>query len=96
MGGIYKYLFEVLLRQQKRRELGIPLNSFMMLSIGELNKNKNHEIVIRALAGLNNKSIKYVICGQGDLKKYLEKLAEDLGVQEQVYLLGYRTDVIDI
>ena len=67
-----------------------------MLSIGELNKNKNHEIVIRALADLNNRNIKYVICGQGNLKEYLKKLAEDLGVQKQVYLLGYRTDVIDI
>ncbi len=30
------------------------------------------------------------------MKDYLEKLAEDLGVKEQLHLLGFRTDVKDL
>lgn len=39
-------------RESKRRELGIGKDDFLLLSVGELNKNKNHEVVIRALAEL--------------------------------------------
>lgn len=83
-------------RQAKRKELGIAEDDFFLLSVGELNKNKNHEVVIRALAELKNPKIKYAICGQGPLKEYLEELAEKLGVRKQFFLLGFRTDVIEI
>lgn len=83
-------------RKKKREELGIGEDDFLLLSVGELNKNKNHEVVIRAIAELKNLNIKYVICGQGRLKAYLEELAEKLGVRGQLFLLGFRTDVIEI
>lgn len=83
-------------RQAKRKELGIAEDDFFLLSVGELNKNKNHEVVIQALAELKNSKIKYAICGQGPLKEYLEELAENLGVRKQFFLLGFRTDVIEI
>lgn len=80
----------------KREELGIPCNSFLMLSVGELNENKNHESVIRALAQLNNSDIHYAIAGVGSLDKHLLELSKELGVDKQVHLLGYRTDVNEI
>ena len=45
---------------------------------------------------MKNPKIKYAICGQGPLKEYLEELAEKLGVRKQLFLLGFRTDVIEI
>lgn len=33
-----------------RRELGVPEDAFLLISVGEVNRNKNHEIMIRALA----------------------------------------------
>lgn len=83
-------------REKKREELGIGKDDFLLLSVGELNKNKNHEVVIRAIAELRNPKIKYAICGKGPLKEYLEELAEKLGVRNQLFLLGFRTDVIEI
>ena len=38
---------------QKKKELGIPNGVKVLLSVGELNKNKNHEIIIRALSKLD-------------------------------------------
>ena len=37
-------------KAEKRRQLGITEDVKLLLSVGELNKNKNHETVIRALA----------------------------------------------
>lgn len=76
-----------------RAELGVDTDEKMLLSVGELIPRKNHESVIRALAKLNNKKIKYFICGTGERKERLEKLIEELGLSENVRLLGYRTDI---
>ncbi len=80
-------------REEKRREIGVPTDSFLLLSVGELNENKNHQVMIRALAKLNNSEIHYAIAGLGDKKDYLLNLASELGVSKQVHLLGYRKDI---
>ena len=83
-------------KEKKRKELELPNDAFIMVSVGELNKNKNHKTVIRALAQLKNPQIQYIICGQGALKISLEKLIKKLGLINQVHLLGFREDVAEI
>lgn len=83
-------------RQQLRKELGIPMDAKVLLSVGELNENKNHRVVIEALKLLKEESIHYVIVGQGILSEELEKLAETLDLKKQVHILGYRDDVSQI
>lgn len=80
----------------KRQELGVPEDSLILLSVGELNKNKNHKVVIKALAKLGNKKIHYLICGQGRLKEFLGDISKELGVEKQVHLLGFRNDIPEI
>jgi len=80
----------------KLKELGLPPDAFIMLSVGELNRNKNHETIIRALAELDNPKIHYIVCGSGQLENRLLHLAKNLGIERQVYLLGYRDDVHEI
>lgn len=80
----------------KRKEIGVPKDAFLFFSVGELNDNKNHEIVIRAISKLKNENIHYAIAGKGDLREYLEKLAEKLGVKKQIHLLGFRTDTAEL
>ena len=83
-------------RVQKRTELGIPADAVMLVSVGELNSNKNHEVVIRAVAKLENPNVHYCIAGRGGLEDKLRDLAAELGIEKQVHLLGYRADVPDI
>lgn len=83
-------------KEKKRKSLGIGNDEFMILSVGELNKNKNHQIIIKAIARLNNRKIKYVICGQGPLKDELIILSKELKVERQVCFLGFRSDVSEI
>lgn len=78
-----------------RKEFGIPSDAKVILSVGEVNKNKNHVLGIEALAKLKNKNVFYVICGRGPLINDYKLLAHKLGVSERVIFAGYRTDVID-
>lgn len=86
--GVYK-------GQEIRKELGIPLDAKVVLSVGEVNKNKNHKVGIEALAKLNDPDVYYVICGRGPLMDAHKELAKELGVGDRVVLTGYRTDVAD-
>ena len=83
-------------RNEVRISMGVPKNCILLLSIGELNVNKNHQIVIKALAKLENKNVHYAIAGVGDQKDYLLNLAKELGVDYQFHLLGYRTDALKL
>lgn len=83
-------------KKMKRNQLGIPNDAFVILSVGELNKNKNHESILRAIASLDLPDIFYVICGNGPLKDHLINIANELGIKDRVKLLGFRNDIIEI
>jgi glycosyltransferase involved in cell wall biosynthesis len=83
-------------RDLKRSQLGLPKEAFVVLSVGELNKNKNLEVIIRAIAKIDNPDIHYIVCGEGQLKGYLRDLSEDLGIINRVHLLGFRKDIAEI
>lgn len=83
-------------RTEKRREIGVPEDAFLLVSVGELNENKNHQVIIRAMAKLGNPNIHYAIAGVGDKKEYLEELAQTLGMSDRLHLLGYRRDIPEL
>ena len=87
-------------KSDKRAELGLSDDSFVLLSVGELTKNKNHRLVLDALGVLKSigklDNIHYIVCGSGALYTSLELYAEALGIQEHVLFLGYRYDVNEI
>ncbi|SDF15436.1 glycosyltransferase [Sporomusa acidovorans] len=80
----------------KRAELGIPQESFLILSIGELNENKNHETIIRALAKIKAPNLYYLICGEGHLKSYLEDICNSYNLSNKIIFAGYRRDISEI
>ena len=83
-------------KEKKRVELGISKDAYVMVSVGELIRRKNHSAVIKALKKVNNPKITYIICGRGPLKDRLDSLVEKLELDTQVKLLGYRTDIPEI
>lgn len=87
------------IEKTKRAELGIPENAFHIVTAAELNENKNQGIVIRAISRIAKASghrVCYTICGKGPMDEKLRLLAKKLGVEQQVRLLGYRTDMEEI
>lgn len=81
------------IRRNTRREFGISDRETVLLSVGEINRNKNHKVVIEAIAELGQKDFRYIICGTGDFIKEYQRLVKSLGLQKQVLFAGYRTDI---
>lgn len=83
-------------RDEVRAEFSVGESDRMIVSVGELDDNKNHSTVIKALARLGRKDFKYVVCGVGPNKDMLLSLAASLGLSENVILAGYRSDIPDV
>ena len=79
-----------------KKEIGIPEDAFLILSVGELLPRKNQQVIIRALGLLNDKDIHYILCGKGNQLTELQNLAKEIHVENQVHFLGYRKDVLNI
>jgi len=80
-------------RAKTRKALGIKEDEVVLLSVGEINQNKNHKVVLKALEKIGRKDIRYVICGIGPLMETNQHLAESLGIGDQVIFAGFRTDI---
>ena len=79
-----------------RQELGLEEDAFLVLSVGELNTNKNQKTIIEAINQLNDSEIHYILCGKGDELENLQKIVAKYKLEQNVHFLGYRTDVVDI
>jgi len=93
---IQKFAQAIVDRDAKRTALGIPEDAFLLISVGELNNNKNHQAMIRAMAELNCRNVHYIIAGAGPSEEQLLALADQLGISRQLHLLGFRKDVAEL
>ena len=80
---------------EKKKELGINDNDFIVLMIAELNKNKNHIQLINAMEILSTQysNIKVFCIGDGDMREDLEQQIISRNLQNNIFMLGYRQDV---
>lgn len=82
-------------KKELRDSLGISEKDFVLCSAGALNKNKNNIVVIKAMRIIRDRSIKYLICGEGPKKQYLLKKVKQYRLTDSVLILGYKTNAID-
>lgn len=84
-------------RDEVRDQLGVG-GDIVVLSTGRLAQQKGLEYLIRAipLLGEGLAPIKVLIAGEGDLRRELEALTSELGVDARVRFLGFRSDVPDL
>ena len=82
--------------QQKRSELGLGDDDVAVISVGELNKNKNNIVIAKAMAMINNKNLHYYICGVGPEEAAIKSFASEHGLSENIHFLGYRNDVREL
>lgn len=83
-------------KEDIRHKIDIPIDAQILLSVGELNENKNHKTVIKAMEQLKNKDVHYVVVGEGNLKEKLIDLSKKCGIEDRIHFLGYRTDVNEL
>jgi glycosyltransferase involved in cell wall biosynthesis len=65
------------------------------INVGRLSKQKGQWHLVRAFSRVveDNPDANLVILGTGDLRKKLEKLISNCGIEDRVFLLGYQDNV---
>lgn len=72
-------------------------SELVIISVGQLNKNKNHKLIIESMQFLTEKypSAKLLILGDGPLRNELNNLIEEMNLENNVTLVGYTENVIE-
>ncbi|MCH5296601.1 MAG: glycosyltransferase family 4 protein [Ruminococcus sp.] len=80
---------------QRLRAEGLQGDEFTILCTGELNENKDQKTLIAAAANLKGKisNLKILLAGNGPLEHKLKAQVSELGLDEVIKFLGYRTDL---
>jgi glycosyltransferase involved in cell wall biosynthesis len=86
--GVDLERFKPLPQSECRRELGLPEDGPLLLSIGHLVELKGHHLVIDALTELPG--VRLAIVGGGEMRAELESRAAGLGVADRVTFAGAR------
>jgi glycosyltransferase involved in cell wall biosynthesis len=81
----------------KRLELGFD-NQLSLVCVSRLFNRKGHQYLFEALAPLIKKGLnaKLFLAGTGDYKEALERIANDLGILQNIEFLGWRADGLEI
>ncbi|MDT9337256.1 glycosyltransferase family 4 protein [Clostridium perfringens] len=85
-------------KENKRKELQISEDSFIVIMIAELNFNKNQIQLIKAMELLKDKypNIKTLLVGSGPMEKLIKNEINNRNLGDNVKLLGFRKDVNEL
>jgi glycosyltransferase involved in cell wall biosynthesis len=75
-----------------RKELGIPASAQVLITIGRLVKEKNHRLLLQAVAPLLGEDRRLVVVGDGPLREELSAGVKQLPSGHYVHLTGARRD----
>ncbi|MDQ6423274.1 glycosyltransferase family 4 protein [Paenibacillus sp. LHD-117] len=85
-------------KRVRRERYGYSPDHFLLIYAAEFNANKNHRLLIYALAKLKAKAptARLLLAGEGPLLHECRALATQLGVAHMVEFLGYRDDLDEL
>lgn len=94
---IDKFKFDENVRNSVRAELGIG-DELVIGHVGRFDYQKNHEFLIEVLSKVvkTKKDTKLLLVGDGILRSDIEKQIADLGLRDNVIMLGIRDDACRI
>ena len=80
-----------LVTEDLKKKIGVGDSNKLLLSVGRLSRRKGFDHVIKALSSLRKKGFDahYALIGIGEDRPYLEQLAQDEDVVEEVHFLGH-------
>ena len=79
-------------RREVRRTLGVEENTFVIVAVAHLIKDKGIDVLIRAMAE-SSADMRLWVVGQGPERQHLESLADEFGLRDRVRFLGSRRRV---
>lgn len=68
---------------------------FVVGNVGRLSEQKGMEYYIQAIPLVlkRHRNVRFLIIGEGEDREKLEVLARDIGVEDKVFFMGFRTDI---
>lgn len=92
------YCFNEETRRRMRQQFNIADDVILIGHVGALKKVKNQPFLIEIMYNLKNSDVntKLMLVGEGEDRKKLEQKIEQLGLLNDVLLLGTRSDVSDL
>jgi glycosyltransferase EpsD len=78
-----------------RKSLNLTENDFVVVTVAEFIKRKNYDTMLRTINELKNRNVnvKFIICGRGQEEENIKAQIKELGIEENVLLLGFRKDI---
>lgn len=83
-------------RAAVRASLGLGDTDFVLLSVAEMTKNKNHKMMLQALSQIEDPRVQLICAGRGQELENNKALCKTLELDGRVQFLGYRSDVPDL
>ncbi len=75
-------------KNNARKKLALPMYSVIGVCVARLSEEKNLDVLIQAVAKVENESLLIYIVGGGPLKNKLQVLIDQCGVAERIRLVG--------
>lgn len=92
---IDNFMFNENIRNEVRKELNIPEDTFVIGHIGRFVETKNHSFLLdifKSIEAKKNDTI-LVLLGQGPLEEKMKTKAKDLKIDNKVKFLGQKSDI---
>ncbi|UFJ42501.1 glycosyltransferase family 4 protein [Brevibacillus humidisoli] len=80
-------------RSVLQAQMGVERDALIILCVAELNKNKNQQQLLEAIHMIKDQPIHCLLVGDGEMREYLQRLAEQLGIDDCIHLMGYHRNV---
>ena len=92
-----KFVFDPIIRKEYRKEMGVE-DQFVIGHVGRLDTQKNHIFLIQVFARIIKKhpNAKLMLVGEGPLREKIAIEAKRLGVENDVMILGVRSDIPEL
>lgn len=100
--GIDENKFDFEMTEDKKlklkKSLGIETDDFVLIEVGELNKNKNQIMAINAMKDLikENPKIHLLLVGKGKQEEFYKNRINEYKLENNVHMLGYRKDIPEL
>jgi glycosyltransferase involved in cell wall biosynthesis len=78
-------------RKELRRKWGVRSDSFVVLTVCSLSRNKGVDILIKSLKDFESVNVDLLIAGDGVEREALDELALALGIRKYVSFLGFKS-----
>jgi len=83
-------------KSEMRKSLGLKDTDIVCISAGDIVNRKNYITAVEAISKISDDRLHYLICGVGPEMEKLMNKATELGIENRVHFLGFRSDIKEL